>query len=1044
MNRILCYLLVCCCLPCWAQAQLFEIQSDGRWGFMDRLGQVVVPPQYDFMYPAIPDSATSGLFLIQQADHLGLYQQGKGEILAPIYHALSLVEAHGEYVIRYQENGWVGMRRIDTSQVFPAQYQDLLPLQDRFFGMKQQNYWGLIQAGKAPVILPRFFSIEQFKAGLLVGAVEQGFEVWDTLGQQHLSGLASLPRIMGSDLLMIPGEQDQQRLIRLDSSEVLPLGNWSLAESGDYLLVEDNSLYGLLHEDGRMIADLRYRQIVPEEHDLFWMQEDRLWGLMDSSGSWRIEPTFTRRGLFEGAVGKVVVEGKTALINQFGDFLSDLDCDRIEIYPGVARILKDDIWTQIAYDKQGRFVPRKRLLIRQQQTKTDTSQIAILSDSIASKFWESDPRQVGWERRIVDAMSMLQPEDTIRWVWTDSVGDSLRYGPTFHEVYPVPQYEISVVGRTRRSIDPETGGTLFQNRLGLFDHRLGKLIQPLRFGMIYIQDFEDLPVARAQFPGGAFVLLSRKGSVRKTEFTRYIGPFQAGIARACRRGYLFAPIPKAVGEEPRFDPRSLPGTWTYLHWSGKWSETPDYDFAENYAAGLGLFELNGKWGALNEKFVPVIKPTFDQLFFPETGTEPTDSLLPLLCGEIQSSRFFLLNQQGLLQRVINADELRPQSEGMMAFAIHGKWGYLDSLGQEMIAPTFDQVKDFQEGLAPAKKGRYWGFINRKGEWAISARFSQVELFSQGVARVRAKRRYGYVLPNGDMLIGLQLMDATNFRQGVAIARYPQKLFGLLQTNGKWALPPKYQEIRWVGEYLQVTTEKGLVGFCDSKGTFLLSPKYDLVRKFVNGVAVYRINMNRGKKGGPDYRFGYLSRDMKEITPATFLQARSFQYHLGAAYKQVGDFKFWGAIDANGQTIIPFENIDVRLLEYGVAEVDKVDVNGTAWRKVDVREAMPPRPIRQAALSAQAQILQVIEDRYGYTDVQVQADGSFLAKTDQKVGILTHAGNWRYEPEYESITFREGLYKLTRGNDIGYLDRAGNWVWHPDTGGALPAEAKRGE
>src|SRR5256885_2208062 len=66
------------------------------------------------------------------------------------------------------------------------------------------------------------------------------------------------------------------------------------------------------------------------------------------------------------------------------------------------------------------------------------------------------------------------------------------------------------------------------------------------------------------------------------------------------------------------------------------------------------------------------------------------------------------------------------------------WGFIDSRGKNAIAPRFESVLPFSEGLAAVKREGRWGYIDRKGNGSNSLSLPDRPEFS---AR-RSDRRYG--------------------------------------------------------------------------------------------------------------------------------------------------------------------------------------------------------------------------------------------------------------------------------------------------------------
>ena len=48
----------------------------------------------------------------------------------------------------------------------------------------------------------------------------------------------------------------------------------------------------------------------------------------------------------------------------------------------------------------------------------------------------------------------------------------------------------------------------------------------------------------------------------------------------------------------------------------------------------------------------------------------------------------------------------------------GKWGYINTKGEQIIECKFDGACDFSEGFAWVKKDGKWGYINTKGCFVV--------------------------------------------------------------------------------------------------------------------------------------------------------------------------------------------------------------------------------------------------------------------------------------------------------------------------------------
>ena len=71
---------------------------------------------------------------------------------------------------------------------------------------------------------------------------------------------------------------------------------------------------------------------------------------------------------------------------------------------------------------------------------------------------------------------------------------------------------------------------------------------------------------------------------------------------------------------------------------------------------------------------------------------------------------------------LNADIYRtPPSDGLCCYKTQGKFGFVDSVGNVVVPPIYDEVLgdyDFHDGIAWVKKDSLWGSINTRGEVVV--------------------------------------------------------------------------------------------------------------------------------------------------------------------------------------------------------------------------------------------------------------------------------------------------------------------------------------
>ena len=127
--------------------------------------------------------------------------------------------------------------------------------------------------------------------------------------------------------------------------------------------------------------------------------------------------------------------------------------------------------------------------------------------------------------------------------------------------------------------------------------------------------------------------------------------------------------------------------------------------------------------------------------------------------------FNLINHKGDLITKSGFTKTREFSEGLAGVKVGDKWGFIDTTGNFVIKPQFDEVGYFHEGRAyflilpnweDLHKGfttdTLWGFIDKKGNKVIRQKFKSCSDFTSGIAAIMEGDKYGYIKLDGNYLI----------------------------------------------------------------------------------------------------------------------------------------------------------------------------------------------------------------------------------------------------------------------------------------------------
>jgi hypothetical protein len=300
------------------------------------------------------------------------------------------------------------------------------------------------------------------------------------------------------------------------------------------------------------------------------------------------------------------------------------------------------------------------------------------------------------------------------------------------------------------------------------------------------------------------------------------------------------------------------------------------------------YELNEKWGFINDKGKIVIEPKYDEAY-----------------------KF---------------------SDGLARVSIGLNVGFIDGTGRFVIKPEYRCAHSFSEGLAPVAKDcqGFWGYIDQNGNKVIEPKFDWAGQFHNGLAEVLVnvgKDSYdgktGYIDKSGNFVIEPKFDDSESFFDGLAMfaedkkrndgasAYFNRKAF--MDTKGK-IITPFFNRAESFSEGLAAVEINDRWGFIDKRGNIKISPQFDFViREFSEGIAF--VNCDNDKTAAID-------KTGKYITECIFDEAWGFSEGL-AAVQYSGKFGF---INRKGKFVIKPQFSNADSFYNGLAKVGIVKEN----------------------------------------------------------------------------------------------------------------------
>lgn len=209
---------------------------------------------------------------------------------------------------------------------------------------------------------------------------------------------------------------------------------------------------------------------------------------------------------------------------------------------------------------------------------------------------------------------------------------------------------------------------------------------------------------------------------------------------------------------------------------------------------------------------------------------------------------------------------------------------------------FNRISNpFRCGLMTVYKGNgeSYGYMNEKGKMIIPYKFKRAYSFSERtkLALVQSQEsKWGLIRTDGSFALPAQYNELKMFADGIYAVRGMLN-WGLTDVNGTIILPPKYAEIRPLQEELAAFKEGNKWGFIDMSGKVTIAAQYDNVLNFSSGLSAVV----------QDKRVGFINKNNNLVIPLIYEDATSFVPKMRiAAIRKNGK---WGVIDKEGSVLL---------------------------------------------------------------------------------------------------------------------------------------------
>ena len=365
--------------------------------------------------------------------------------------------------------------------------------------------------------------------------------------------------------------------------------------------------------------------------------------------------------------------------------------------------------------------------------------------------------------------------------------------------------------------------------------------------------------------------------------------------------------------------------WGFIDSRGKWVIEPRFEEAYSFSQGKAVVKGLARWAYANKNGnIQAIEGNYQQVFDLREGFSVVSA----------EKGFGFINSNGKEIVAPQFDFLDNFQNGIAVFLKNNEAGVIDNTGKIRIQPRYEEIYRFDERHYLIQQNGLKGLITLDGETVIPPNYSEIGLFKDGLAPVMRAGLWGFVDSKGNEIIPCQFAEVgPGFQDGNNSVRLPNR-WQIAHKADTLELPA-YDEVLPFYGYSAAFRKGSLWGFLNIQGEESIEPKYDELIFNKGGLVFGRVPQSDGS-----VRFALVNNRGKEITEAKYTDVVRFCEGYSAVKTAAG----WGFIDANGIEVIRPQYDEVRNFSSGRAAVRKNNswgfVSSTGAEEIPLFTRMP--------------------------------------------------------------------------------------------------------
>ena len=314
-----------------------------------------------------------GLAVVSKEGKYGFVNK-KGQVIIPITYALASINSDGFAVVMSKTNKvTASMVDMQAQKVGSIEYDDLKDPTEGLLAVAKANKWGFVNNQGKEVVPLEYDAVAPFSEGLALvkkdgqwGGVDKYGEIIIPLEYDNISSFSEELAVVKKDKkygfinkqgkVAIPLEYDEARSFSEGLAKVMKISNVKVYFNRLNVKKTYDAKYGYINKQGEYAVPLDYDDIANFSEGLAAVKKEDKWGFVNKQGEVVIPLEYDAASSFSERLARVAKNGKYGFVDTQGKIAIPFEYDYAisSFQEGLVVVLKNDEKFQI--NKQGQRV----------------------------------------------------------------------------------------------------------------------------------------------------------------------------------------------------------------------------------------------------------------------------------------------------------------------------------------------------------------------------------------------------------------------------------------------------------------------------------------------------------------------------------------------------------------------------------------------------------------------------------------------------------------------------------------------------------------